>query len=146
MYISMSFVGMDIQHGCRQTALACTFSVVLDMRHGHGQLDIQDVHMQHGHGDAAWTWICSVDMYMDMQHEHEYKHGHTAWTGTCSMNMGLDNWTCSMYMGCSMAWTAAWHGLQHGMDCSMDIDIQHGHGHISMDMNLQHGLEYALLT
>ncbi len=47
---------------------------VLDMRHGHGQLDIQNVHMQHGHGDAAWTWRCSVNMEM------QNGYGLAAWT------------------------------------------------------------------
>jgi hypothetical protein len=118
--------------------------------HGHAawmQTNNTCMHIQRGLGHDAWTWtightmdICSVDMDMDMQHEHEHEHGHAAWTWTCSMNMGLDDWIG--YAACT--WAVAWHGLQHGHTY---VDIQHGHGHFfSMDINLQHGLEYALMT
>jgi hypothetical protein len=42
--------------------------------------------MQHGHGYVAWTWRCSIDM--EMQHGH----GYAAWTWTwiCSVDMDMD--------------------------------------------------------
>ncbi len=39
--------------------------------------------MQHGHGYAAWTYTCSMDI--DMQYRHG--HGHAAWTLICSIGM-----------------------------------------------------------
>ncbi len=119
--VSMSCVGMDMQHGCRQTALACTFSIVLNMRHGLGQLDIQNVDMQHGHGDAAGTWRCSMGMVM------QYKHGDAAWTWICSVDMDMD----MQYEHGHAVWT--W-------TCSMNMDMQHEHGAGQLDMQHVHGL------
>jgi hypothetical protein len=44
---------------------------------------------QIGHGLAAWTWLCSMDMDLDMHHIHE--HGHAAWSWTCSMDMDMQH-------------------------------------------------------
>jgi hypothetical protein len=43
-----------------------------------------DMDMKHGHGYAAWKWICSIDS--DMQQELEK----AVWTWRCSMD--LENW------------------------------------------------------
>ncbi len=70
--------------------------------------------MQHCHGLAVWTWLCSMEM------DKQYGFGHAAWT-----------WTYSMDIGISISWT--W-------TCRMNTDRQHEHGQTawirtgSMDM------------
>ncbi len=68
----------------------------------------------HGHGHAAWTWTCSMDigyvawtfrMDMVVQHGHEL-----AWTWTRSMDFDMQ------YRPGHAAWT-----------CSMDIDYYRTH-------------------
>jgi hypothetical protein len=39
--------------------------------------------IQPGHGHAAWTWTCCMDM--DMQPGHL----HAAWTWTCCLDIGI---------------------------------------------------------
>jgi hypothetical protein len=39
-----------------------------------------DMDMQHGHGYAALTWICSIGM-----------HAYTALTWICSIDMGMQH-------------------------------------------------------
>jgi hypothetical protein len=67
-----------------------------------------DLDMQHGHGNAAFTWTCSI--YIDMQHGHE--HAALAWTRSIYMDMqhghGYAAWT----------WTCK-------------------HGHVKMNMDMQ---------
>ncbi len=58
----------------------------IDMNMQHGQC------MQCGHGHAAWTWTCSMDMdwtcSMDMDTQHRF--GHAAWTWTVAMHGFMD--------------------------------------------------------
>jgi hypothetical protein len=71
--------------------------------HGHAAWTFMD--MQHGQGHAAWAWLCSMDVDMDMQHGHG--HGHAAWTRI---------WACSMDLD-----------TQHGLDQRAWV-MQHGPG------------------
>ncbi len=63
-----------------------------------------DTDKEHGHGQAAWTWTSSIDMYK------QHRHVQAAWTWTGSMEKDM--------------------GVQHadGQTHSMDMDIKHGHG------------------
>jgi hypothetical protein len=52
----------------------------MDMQHGHAAW------MQHGH--AAWTWSMDVQQgELDMQ----LGHGHAACTSTCSVDMAMQH-------------------------------------------------------
>jgi hypothetical protein len=56
----------------------------MDMQQGHGHVACtgtrrMDIHMQNGHGDAAWTHGYAA-----------WTHGYAAWTRTCSVDMNLD--------------------------------------------------------
>jgi hypothetical protein len=102
----------------RKAALTWTWSMDINMQHGH--------YMQYCCGHAAWLchvhaarpYLCSMDM--DMQHEH----GHAAW-------MDMDTQHVLGHAG----WTWA---------CSMDIETHHVLvnaaciGTCSMDMAIHH--------
>jgi hypothetical protein len=46
-----------------------------------------DMNMQHGLGQAACTWSCSMDLNLDLL--HLLIHVHAAWTWTCSMSKSM---------------------------------------------------------
>jgi hypothetical protein len=105
----------------RHSALTCTYSMDIDMKHGHGQLDIVE----------TYNWTSSMDM--EMKCRHGYGHAAWIWTWTCSMDMA--NWTCSIDMICSMDMGGIDMGCSMDIDCSMGMDIQHGHGHVVWTWN-----------
>jgi hypothetical protein len=76
--------------------------------------------MQHGHLHAAWTFKCSVDIYM--------QHGH--------------------YMQHQRSWTCCFNGHGYAASKDMDIGMQHGPGHAartwiySMDMDMDMDINY----
>ncbi len=61
--------GLDKQHGYVRW--------IFSMDKQHGDMDMK-------HGNAGWTWTCS--MGVDMQH----RHGRTAWKRTINMEIGMD--------------------------------------------------------
>ncbi len=84
-----------------------------------------DMDMQIGnglrHAASIWTWICSMDI--DMQ----YGYRHAAWTMVMFHAHGLAPWT-----------------LTHSIDMDVqpmdtEMDMQHEHAFVGMDMNMQHG-------
>jgi hypothetical protein len=90
------------------------------------------MNMQHGHGLAARTWTCSVDIYMQRGHLH------AAWTLHAASKV-LDmqhqwTWTCSI--------------KRHGHSASIDMGMQHGPGHAartwtySIDMDMDMDINY----
>ncbi len=85
------------------------------------------IDMQHGYGNATWTWKCRMDMDMDMQRGYR----HAAWTmdlhhrhvHTCmDVDMQHGAWKCSMDVDMDILYRMAW-------TCCMDMDMQHGDGH-----------------
>ncbi len=73
LYIPMS---MTVFAFVSKFILAHTVTWTVDMYYGHGhghaaqtRTCSMNLDMQHEHGPAAWTetWICSMDMNMDMQ-------------------------------------------------------------------------------
>jgi hypothetical protein len=67
---------ISILHVRVHAVCPCPCCMFKSMQHG---IDIYQ-----GHGNAAWTWACSMDM--GMQHGRR----HLAWTEACSMDM--DTW------------------------------------------------------
>jgi hypothetical protein len=59
---------MDIQH--RRTL---TYDTNMDMKH---ELNLD---MKHGHGHAALTWTCSMDLVMQHGLGHAEANGHAPW-------------------------------------------------------------------
>jgi hypothetical protein len=126
----------------------------MDIQHGHGHaawtpICSMDMDMQHGHGHTSWThghaeWTCSIDM--DTQHGQG--HGHAAWTWSRSMDLdtkhglGQRARTCSCIMDLFMQ-----HGLVHAAwtcSCSMDLFMQHGLVHAAGTCSCSMGLDNGL--
>ncbi len=72
----------------------------LDTQYGLGHS--MDKDLPPGHGHAAWTWTCSMDMGIryghyraetaserNMDTDRQYGLGHAVWAWTCSMEMDI---------------------------------------------------------
>ncbi len=86
---------MDIEHAAwRQGHVFC-----IDMKISSTNIYIQHRHgYQHGHGQAAQTWIRIMEMIIQQGRgtwtfgtDMDFRHGngYGAWTWTCSIDMGI---------------------------------------------------------
>jgi hypothetical protein len=87
-------------------------------------MQLRDMDMQHRH--PAWT--CSI------KHAGEMKHGQSSMGihhGHAACRHGQATWICSIFMqhghGACIQHEHAYASLT--WKCSMDVDMQHGHGH-----------------
>jgi hypothetical protein len=101
-----------------------------------------EIIINYGHGHAAWTWTCSVDMGL----QHGQAHS-MSWPWTSSVDMDtrhvLGHAACTGT--CSMYWDMQ-HVLGHAActgTCSMDVDTQHRYGHAAGTLVLGYTHERA---
>jgi hypothetical protein len=115
------------------------------------------IDMQHGDGQAAWTWKCNMYMDKDNSVDLEHDYGRASWEWSCNMVRDMNTartCTCSMNKDTlrghgHAAWTCS---MNIRWRYNMDTDMQNRHGCVtwtwtcSRNMDMRHGHRHAAWT